>query len=74
MRPDQLIFGTALAMVSLAGLAFESWILANTRKGRFVTERFGVRGGRWALRAVLCGFVLLGTLLALDLVRPIQWK
>jgi hypothetical protein len=74
MAKDQILFGTALALVSLVGLACESWLMQHTKKGQALARWFGDSNGRWVLRAVLAGFALLGTLLALDVVRPVQWK
>lgn len=74
MAKDQILFGTALTLVSLVGLASESWLMEHTKKGQALTRWFGDTNGRWVLRAVLAGLALLGTLLALDVVRPVQWK
>lgn len=74
MAKDQVLFGVVLAVVSVVGLAYESWLMEHTKKGQALTRWFGESNGRWALRALLTGFALLGTLLALDVVRPLQWK
>lgn len=74
MAKDQILFGTALALVSIVGLACESWLMQHTKKGQSLARWFGEANGRWVLRALLAGFALLGTLLALDVVRPLQWK
>ena len=73
MRNDQTIMGVAIALVCAAGLAKSAWFLENTRKGRWLARRLGDRPAVWMLRSVLCGGIVFGVLLAVNVIRPLRW-
>lgn len=73
MLNEQLVMGTLIALLSLFGLTQERWLLTKTAKGRTLMHLCGENRGPWVFRAMLVACATFGTLLALDIIRPLQW-
>lgn len=73
MVNEQFVMGLGIALVCLAGLLKERWLLANTRKGQRLVTWFGSRRALWVLRGLLALGAVFGALLAVDVVRPMRW-
>lgn len=73
MTRDQIFMGAAIALICVMGLLNDVWFLQNTRKGRWLVERFGDDRARLVLRVALLGGAVFGLLLAADVVRPLRW-
>jgi hypothetical protein len=73
MRNDQAVMGAAIALVCAVGLAKSGWLFQNSRNGRRLARWFGERAGLWVLRGLLGAGTVVGVLLMLDIIRPIQW-
>lgn len=65
--------GGGVALLSLIGLWQTSWLLEHTRKGAWLRERAGDSRAAWILRGLFLCAVLFGVLLALNVIRPVQW-
>jgi hypothetical protein len=74
MIATQTAMGVLIVGLCLFGLWHESWLLENSRYGRWLVKWFGPAGGRRALAWFLILFAVFGILLALDVIRPIHWK
>lgn len=70
---DQILMGIAIAAVCLLGLLGAKWFQRETKKGRRFTEWFGEERGLLVLRLLFGVGILLGALLATDVIRPMQW-
>lgn len=70
---EQIFMGSATAVLCAVGLWNESWLLTETGKGRALVRWFGPDRARWVLRLLLASGMILGTLLAVGIVNPIQW-
>ena len=69
----QILMGVSIATICLTGLARSRWLLANTRKGQGLVQRYGettARNMTWLLCLLGMAF---GSLLASGIVRPIEW-
>ena len=73
MQNDQIVMGAGIALLCLAGLWNDRWFLAHTKKGRWLVRRCGETGALWTLRSLLTLGTLFGVLLAVDVIRPVQW-
>jgi hypothetical protein len=73
MPREQIIIGALVAALCLAGLWQSGWFVANTKKGRWLAERFGETRALWTLRILFGLGALFGVLLATNVVRPVQW-
>jgi hypothetical protein len=73
MPPEQILIGAATAVLCVIGLLQRRWLLENTRKGRWLVERFGPVRAAWLLCVLLAGGAVFGTLLATGIVNPVQW-
>lgn len=74
MHKDQVIVGTLVVMLCVAGLVKDRWILTQSRYGKFLARKFGETQGLWILRTLLAAMALFGVLLATDVIRPIRWN
>lgn len=73
MPREQIVIGALIALLSVMGIASERWLLANTRKGQTLVRRFGEPKATWVLRGLLAAAAIFGTLLALNVIRPVNW-
>jgi len=73
MSSEQILMGTAVAVLCGLGLWKGRWFLENTAKGRRMVRWFGPRRALWVLQLLLGMGALFGILLAADLIRPMQW-
>jgi len=73
MIREQALVGVVFALLCVVGLWKQKWFLANTSKGQRLVRLFGPDRAAWVLRGLLAVGIILGTLLALDIIRPIQW-
>ena len=72
MQQHVLIGGLIMAMCLI--LVFrDRWFLTNTSKGERLIRWFGEFGGLWVLRGLLLSGIIFGGLLAMQIIRPIQW-
>lgn len=70
---DRILVGVVTALLCAWGLWAERWFLAETRKGRALVRRFGPERAAWILRALCAAGIVFGTLLAIGVIRPVQW-
>ena len=70
---EQQFMGTAVALLCGIGWDHQRWLITKTAKGQRLVQWFGNPGGTWVLRGLLGTGVILGVLLAGDVIRPIQW-
>jgi hypothetical protein len=70
---EQIFIGVATALLCVIGLVKSRWILENTRKGARLGRWFGPRRAIWVLRGLLGLGVIFGGLLAVNVVKPLQW-
>ncbi|GAB4148993.1 MAG: hypothetical protein Tsb009_23090 [Planctomycetaceae bacterium] len=73
MFNDQIVMGAGIAFVSAIGFFKANWILAETRKGQWLTENLGKQQASWTLHGVMLAGVVFGLLLATDFIRPMRW-
>lgn len=73
MHKEQILIGSVTAVLCLLGLWNSRWLLFETRKGKRLVEWLGDGRALWVLRGLLTAGVVFGVLLALDVIRPIQW-
>ena len=70
---DQILMGTAIAGVCLAGAWHSAWLVEQTRKGQRLADWLGAARAVRVLRIVLiCGAVA-GGLLAVGILNPVRW-
>ena len=72
-NPEQTLMGTAVAVACVVGLKHSEWLVKNTKKGRWLTERLGEKKALWSVRVFLVFGVLFGVLLAVGIVSPVTW-
>ena len=73
MTNERILIGTVTAALCLLGLWRHRWLLYETPKGQRLIGWFGEERALWVLRVLLvCGTVF-GCLLALQVIRPIEW-
>ena len=69
---EQILMGSASAVMCLVGLWHSVWLVEQTRKGQRLAEVLGAARALWTVRGFLiCGAVL-GALLALGVVNPLR--
>ena len=73
MLNEQVAMGVIIVLVCLAGLYYDRWFLSHSKKGQRFVGRFGERKAVWMLRLLFSAGALFGTLLATDVIRPVQW-
>ncbi len=69
----QILMGVGIAAISFAGLARHRWLLANTRKGQTLVNRYGETVARYVVWLLCLLAMTFGSLLASGVVRPIAW-
>jgi len=70
---DQIFIGAATAFLCLLALFKGDWILNNTAKGERLANWLGADRAVWVLRILLGAGIVFGILLAMDVIRPLQW-
>ncbi len=73
MPKHQIVMGVSVAVLSLVGLWQSNWLLANTGKGEWIRRRYGEPKARTIVRTFFFAAAVFGALLALDVIRPLQW-
>lgn len=73
MLNEQILIGALIVLLCATGLWHDRWFLENTRKGQRLIRWFGEGKALWVLRAFLGGGVVFGILLAVGIIRPVQW-
>lgn len=73
MSPEQIFIGGATALLCLAGLRHNAWLLEHTRKGRRLVDCFGAVRAVWILRSLFIAGALFGALLAIGAINPVRW-
>ena len=73
MPREQILMGVAIVVVCLFGLTKCRWFLEHTNKGKRLVEWFGESRAVYVLRGLYLVGILFGTLLALNVIRPVQW-
>jgi hypothetical protein len=73
MTIEQVIIGSATAILCMAGLRQRRWLLENTRKGRWLVQRVGPAAASWLLCSLLAAGGVFGVLLAMGVVNPVHW-
>jgi hypothetical protein len=71
--PDQILMGTAIALVCVVGAWHSAWLVEQTRKGQRLANWLGPAKAVRVLRiSLICGAVL-GALLAVGVLNPVRW-
>lgn len=65
--------GSVTALLCVFGLIKSEWILNNTKKGERLIGWFGAGRAIWILRGLLVFGAVFGVLLAINVIRPVQW-
>lgn len=73
MPPEQIFMGAATCALCAIGLAQRRWLLENTRKGRWLVERLSYPRANRVVCVFLAAGAVLGALLAIGIVNPVQW-
>ncbi len=73
MLNEQVAMGVIIALLCLAGLYYDRWFLSHSKKGQRLVDRLGEQKAVWVLRLFFSAGALFGTLLATDVIRPVQW-
>lgn len=69
---DQTVMGVGVALLSLIGLRYESWLLEESGRLRWGREQFGDGPTMAVLRLALFGGVTFGALLAAGVINPLH--
>jgi hypothetical protein len=70
---DQILMGTAIAIVCLVGAWHSAWLVEQTRKGQRLADWLGAVRAIHVLRVGLICAALLGALLAIGVLNPLRW-
>lgn len=73
MIPDNVAIGSLIIILCVIFLVMERWILAKSAKGQWLVRQFGVDAAPWVFRGLILLSIALGVLLALGVIRPLQW-
>jgi len=73
MPLEQIFIGSATAVLCLAGLRNNAWLLEHTRKGRRLVDCFGTVKAVWILRGLFIAGAIFGALLATGVINPVHW-
>ncbi len=65
--------GCGVAVMSLIGLLNTRWLIEQTRKGEWLRQKTGDRNAGRILQACFLSGIIFGILLAVDIIRPVQW-
>lgn len=71
---DQIIMGCGIALVSLLLLVRARWIAAETRKGQWLTTRFGPDRAVWIITGFGVVAIVFGIGLATGVIQPLRWE
>lgn len=70
---DQILMGSAIAVMCVIGAWHSPWLIEHTRKGQRLSNWFGPVRAVWVLRGMLACGAVLGALLATGVVNPLRW-
>jgi hypothetical protein len=70
---ERIFMGTAVALLCAAGLWHDRWFLEHTGKGQRLVGWLGEAKALWTLRGLFTVGALFGCLLAIGIIKPIQW-
>ncbi|WP_029246964.1 hypothetical protein [Schlesneria paludicola] len=73
MIPQHVLVGGLTAILCLMLLMRQTWFLEHSKKGRRLVQWFGPQKARWVLLGLTWFGVILGILIATQVLRPIQW-
>jgi hypothetical protein len=73
MTNERILIGTVSAALCLLGLWRQRWFLHETAKGQRLIAWFGEERALWVLRLLLTLGIVFGTLLAIGVIRPLEW-
>lgn len=67
-----LMGGLIVVLCGLVG-SKERWVLENSKNGQRLVRWFGQHSAIWVLRGLVAFGMIFGALLAIGIIRPIQW-
>ena len=73
MPKDQIFIGITVAVLCAAGLCKDRWFLTRTKKGKRLIGWFGEEKAIWVLRGLFGLGMLFGLLMAMNVIRPVNW-
>lgn len=73
MPKHQILMGVSIALLSSVAIWQTGWLLEHTSKGQWFARRYGELRARGIIRTFFFVTAVLGVLLALDVIRPMQW-
>lgn len=73
MTNERILIGAVTAALCLLGLWHHRWLLHETAKGKRLISWFGDERALWVIRALLTFGFAFGCLLALGVIRPLEW-
>mgnify|MGYP001444978656 CR=1 FL=1 len=65
--------GTVIALLCATGIWQDRWFLEHTGKGQRLVGWLGEAKALWAIRGLFAVGALFGGLLAIGIIKPIQW-
>ncbi len=74
VKPDQILMGTAIAIMCATVGISRRWFLENTRKGQWLVDRLGPAKASRVLGVLSLAGVVFGILLAMSIVNPVRWS
>ncbi len=69
----QILMGVSVSCACLAGLIRQRWLLANTSKGQRLVRWCGEPTARYVWGLICVAGIVFGSLLATDVIRPMNW-
>ena len=73
MPKEQIFIGVTIALLCGIGLVKERWFLTHTKKGERLVRWFGEKKATWVLRGLFGLGILVGILIAMNIIRPVMW-
>lgn len=73
MPKEQIFIGLTVAVLCAVGIYKDRWFLTQTKKGKRLIGWFGEEKAIWVLRGVYGLGMLFGLLMALNVIRPVNW-
>ncbi|MEZ6045116.1 MAG: hypothetical protein R3C11_05955 [Planctomycetaceae bacterium] len=71
---EQIMMGIGLALISFWGLVKVDWFRENSRYGQWFVSKLGSETARRVLQGLMLTGILLGALLALNIIQPLRWE
>jgi len=71
---EQTFIGGTTALLCVAGLWHQGWLLSETPKGQKLISRLGEHGAALTVRLLLVLGLIFGLALAAGFVHPIRWS